>query len=183
MKVAARGLLRARRDPPPTGVPIRYSKRIFEIAVPLPIKKGRRPKHPKDKSVRRNSAKQPEHGDNAATHSAPDSVPTPHPTTVDCTPGIASVPPVPTNAGGGRPKTRKAGNPSKPHLTEEEKRERDRKRAAERRQHQKENNLCISCPNQPIEGRTRCQECAERHRQYWQNWKPKRKSTRPGPEE
>lgn len=64
-------------------------------------------------------------------------------------------------------------------LTAEQKRERNRQRATERRQRQRENGLCVSCPNKPIEGQTRCPECAERHRQHWQNWKPKRKGSRP----
>jgi len=82
------------------------SKRIIEIAAPLPIKKGERPKHTKSKSGRRNNAKQPQHGDNAATHSTPYPESTPLPTAADCTSKIASVPPKSTNAGGGRTKTR-----------------------------------------------------------------------------
>ena len=70
-----------------------------------------------------------------------------------------------------KPATKAARTP----LTVEEKRERGRKRANERRQRQKENGLCVSCPNQPIAGQTRCPECAERHRQ---SWKPEYRKTR-----
>ena len=160
-------------------VPIRCSKRIFEISVPLPSNKVRRPEHTKGNSGRRNKVRKPQRDNNTATDFTPDLQSILNAPTSEVTTPIALVPPEPTNAGGGGPNTRKVGNPSKPRLTEEEKRERNRKHAAEKRQHQRENGLCMSCPNKPIEGQTRCPECAERHRQHWQNWKPKRKSSQP----
>lgn len=70
-----------------------------------------------------------------------------------------------------RPQPRPRGQVRKPTakatrtpLTAEQKRERHRKRIAERRQHRKDNGLCVGCPNKPIEGQTRCAECAEKHR-------------------
>lgn len=146
--------------------PIRYSKRIFEIAVPLPVKKGGRPKHAKGKSVRRNSTKQPDHAEDASTQSTPHPDSTPNPTTIDCSSETASTPPQSTNAGGGPPETRKATKPRRARLTEEEKRERKRKRAAEQRQRKKDNGRCVSCPNTPIEGQTRCPDCAAKHRAW-----------------
>ena len=68
---------------------------------------------------------------------------------------------------------------SKPRLAEEQKREHGRARTAPRRQRQLELGLCVSCSNEPIEGQTRCPECAERHRQHWQNSQPKRKTAQP----
>ncbi len=139
----------------PPVVPIRYSKRIFEITVPLPSNKG--------KSGRRNNVRQP-HRDNAATHSSHDPESALHAPSAEGTPEITSVPCKPTSTSQGHPKTRTATKPKKPRLTEAEKRERDRKRAAERRQRQKDNGLCISCPATTIEGQTRCPDCAEKHR-------------------
>ena len=60
----------------------------------------------------------------------------------------------------GKPATKAGRTP----LTAEQKQEHSRKRATERRQRQKENGLCVGCPNKPIEGQTRCTECAEKHR-------------------
>ena len=60
----------------------------------------------------------------------------------------------------GKPTAKAARTP----LTAEQKRERNRKRVADHRQRQKDNGLCVGCPNKPIEGQTRCTECAEKHR-------------------
>ena len=49
-------------------------------------------------------------------------------------------------------------------LTAEQQRERNRKQAAERRQRLKDNGRCVSCPNNAIDGQTRCPDCAEKHR-------------------
>ena len=76
----------------------------------------------------------------------------------------ASVPRKPASPSQGHPKTHTATKPKKPRLTEEEKRARNRKRAAERRRNNKEKGICVRCPNKPIEGQTRCAECAEKHR-------------------
>ena len=54
----------------------------------------------------------------------------------------------------------------KVHLTEEQKRERKRALAKENSQQRKELGLCKSCPNQAIEGQTRCPDCAEKHRAW-----------------
>ena len=54
--------------------------------------------------------------------------------------------------------------PKKARLTPYERKERDRKAAAQRRQNQKEQGLCKDCPNRATPGHTRCAECAEKHR-------------------
>ena len=83
--------------------------------------------------------------------------------------------PKPANSGGGRPKARHATNPTRkvrkstsgretiskanrPHLTEEQKRELRRVRAAEERQRRKELGLCKDCPSKTINDRTRCND-------------------------
>ena len=76
-----------------------------------------------------------------------------------------------------KPKTAK--KPKRVRLTTEERKERGRARAAENRLKLIESGLCRDCRQPAITGQTRCPECADRHRQYWQNWKPKRKRARP----
>ena len=49
-------------------------------------------------------------------------------------------------------------------LTPDERKERNRKAAAQRRQNRKEQGLCIDCPNMATLGQTRCPDCAEKHR-------------------
>ncbi len=66
-----------------------------------------------------------------------------------------------------RPVTAKhkiATNATRPRLTEEQKRELKRVRAAEERQRRKELGLCKDCSNPGIKGQTRCPDCAEIHR-------------------
>ena len=89
--------------------------------------------------------------------------------------------PKPANSGNTRPKKRKATNssrktragttkhkeatkPSGPRLTEEQKLELRRARAAENRQRHKELGLCKDCPSTAIKGQTRCPECTENRR-------------------
>ncbi len=67
--------------------------------------------------------------------------------------------------GSGTVKHKSATRALKPKLTDEEKRELRRVRAAEERQRRKELGLCRDCPNTAIAGQTRCADCAERHRQ------------------
>ena len=43
----------------------------------------------------------------------------------------------------------------------------------------KENGKCVSCPNQAIEGQTRCEACAEQHRQSHRRSKEKKKAANP----
>ena len=136
-------------------MPIRYSKRIFEITVPLPSNKG--------KSGRRNNVRQP-HRKNTATHSTHDPQSSLHVPSGEDTSEIASVPRKPASTSQGHPKTRTATKPKKPRLTEEEKRARNRKRTAESRRNKREKGLCVSCPDKTIEGQTRCPDCAEKHR-------------------
>ena len=70
--------------------------------------------------------------------------------------------PKPANTGGGRPKKRKATKhktatkPARPSLTEEQKRELRRVRAAENYQRRKELSLCKDCPAKAIKGQSRC---------------------------
>ena len=66
---------------------------------------------------------------------------------------------------GGTPQSRKA-KAQRPRLTEEQKKERRRRNEAERRKKRKERGLCKYCPRKATEGRTRCSDCAEKHRQY-----------------
>ena len=70
-----------------------------------------------------------------------------------------------TKKGSGTAKRKSAIRAPKPKLTDEQKRELRRVRAAEERQRRKELGLCRDCPNVAIEGQTRCPDCAERHRQ------------------
>ena len=61
------------------------------------------------------------------------------------------------------------------HLTEEQKRERKRVLANENSQRRKELGLCKSCPNIAIEGQTRCQDCAEKHRAWSRQYSENRR--------
>ena len=54
--------------------------------------------------------------------------------------------------------------PQKAPLTPDERKERNRKAAAQRRQNRKEQGLCRDCPNRATLGQTRCADCAEKHR-------------------
>jgi len=89
---------------------------------------------------------------------------------------------MPANAGNNKPRVRKASKQTvkkgsgtvkrknatrapKPKLTDEQRRELRRVRAAEERQRRKELGLCRDCPNVAVEGQTRCSDCAEKHRQ------------------
>ena len=54
----------------------------------------------------------------------------------------------------------------RPRLTEEQKRERNRTSAAKRLRKLKERGLCKDCLSKATEGRTRCSDCAEKHRRY-----------------
>ena len=64
----------------------------------------------------------------------------------------------------------KAANPTngkglqKAPLTPDERKERNRKAAAQRRHDRKEQGLCRDCPNMATLGQTRCEACAENHR-------------------
>ena len=53
-------------------------------------------------------------------------------------------------------------------LTEEQKRESNRKNCAAYRQKRKEQGICQTCPNRAILGQTRCPTCAEKQRQLRQ---------------
>ena len=65
----------------------------------------------------------------------------------------------------GTPRSRKT-MVQRPRLTEEQKEERRRRNGAERRKKRNERGLCKDCPSKATEGRTRCSDCAEKHRQY-----------------
>ena len=54
--------------------------------------------------------------------------------------------------------------PKNARLTPHERKERNRKASAQRRQNRKEQGLCKDCPNRAAEGHTRCADCAEKHR-------------------
>ena len=54
--------------------------------------------------------------------------------------------------------------PKKARLAPHERKERNRKASAQRRHNRKERGLCKDCPNRAAEGRTRCADCAEKHR-------------------
>ena len=49
-------------------------------------------------------------------------------------------------------------------LTPDERKERNRKAAAQRHLDRKEQGLCRDCPNMATLGQTRCADCAEKHR-------------------
>ena len=87
---------------------------------------------------------------------------------------------MPTNAGNTRSRTRKAGKQAtnkrpraikrksairthKPKLTDEQKKELRRVRAAEERQRRKELGICRDCKNLAVPGKTRCPDCAQKH--------------------
>ena len=70
----------------------------------------------------------------------------------------------PTKKAASAVKRKSAIRAPKPKLTEEQKRELRRVRAAEERQRRKELGLCRDCPNCAIAGQTRCADCAEKHR-------------------
>ena len=88
-----------------------------------------------------------------------------------------------SKTGTGTTKHKKATNPARPRLTQEQKRERDRVRAAEKRQRSKELGLCNHCPATAIKGQTRCPSCAARHRQYNDNFSPKRRAAKTAPQQ
>ena len=67
---------------------------------------------------------------------------------------------------------------SRPRLTEEQKLERRRKRAAERYQQRTEQGLCRTCGREAIPGQTRCPKCAEEHRTWNRPYEEKRRRTR-----
>ena len=60
-----------------------------------------------------------------------------------------------------QPKSQKA---KRARLTPYERKERDRKEAAQRRQNRKEQGLCKDCPKRATLGHTSCADCAEKHR-------------------
>ena len=108
--------------------------------------------------------------------------------------------PKPANSGDTRPKKPKhtkpgrktragtanhksATKPAKPRLTEEQKRELRRVLATEDRQRRKELGLCKDCPARAIKGKTRCPSCAARHRQYNDNFSPKRRAAKTAPQQ
>ena len=66
--------------------------------------------------------------------------------------------------GAGATKRKSATRAPKPKLTDEQKRELRRVRAAEERQRRKELGLCRDCTNVAIEGQTRCPDRAEKRR-------------------
>ena len=87
---------------------------------------------------------------------------------------------MPANAGNTKSPTRKVGKwtanersgaikhksairAPKPKLTDEQKRELRRVRAAEERQRRKELGICRDCKNLAVTGKTRCPDCAEKH--------------------
>ena len=64
-------------------------------------------------------------------------------------------------------KPSKAGKTKKlkrARLTPDELKERQRQRAAKRRQNRKERGICIDCPNRAVEGQIRCPDCVEKRR-------------------
>ena len=61
------------------------------------------------------------------------------------------------------------------HLTEEQKQERKRALAKENAQRRKELGLCKSCPNKTVNGQTRYQDCAEKHRAWLQPYSEDRR--------
>ena len=65
--------------------------------------------------------------------------------------------------GSGTTKRKSANRTPKPKLTDEQKREPRRVRAAEERQRRKELGLCRDCKNLAVPGITRCPDCAEKH--------------------
>ncbi len=65
--------------------------------------------------------------------------------------------------GSGTTKRKSAIRPPKAKLTDGQKRELRRVRAAEERQRRKELGLCRDCKNLAVPGRTRCPDCAEKH--------------------
>ena len=88
--------------------------------------------------------------------------------------------PKPANAGNTRPRKRRAAKPgrkaragsasrksttkpTRPQLTEEEKRELSRVHARENRERRKKLGLCKDCPNKVNQGQTRCTDCAQKH--------------------
>ena len=69
----------------------------------------------------------------------------------------------PTKKRSGANKRKSAVHAPKPRLTEEQKRELRRVRAAEERQRRKELGLCRDCKNLAVRGQTRCPDCAKKH--------------------
>ena len=104
----------------------------------------------------------------------------PHTRTIGSTLHHVFVLPMPANAGNTKSPTRKVSKRTankgpgtikrksairapKPKLTDEQKRELRRVRAAEERQRRKELGLCKDCKNLAIPGKTRCPDCAQKH--------------------
>ena len=65
--------------------------------------------------------------------------------------------------GSGASKRKSSTRALKPKLTDEQKRELRRVRAAEERQRRKELGLCRDCKNLAVPGKTRCPDCANKH--------------------
>ena len=61
-------------------------------------------------------------------------------------------------------KPKASQKPNRVRLTPEERQERGRARAAEHRRKMKKSGLCKDCQQPAIPGRTRCPDCAEKHR-------------------
>ena len=106
----------------------------------------------------------------------------PHTRSIGSTLHHVFVLPMPANAGNTKSRVRKTSKKTvkeessaskrksttrtlKPKLTDEQKRELRRVRAAEHRQRRKELGLCRDCRKVATEGQTRCPDCAEKHRQ------------------
>ncbi len=66
--------------------------------------------------------------------------------------------------GSGAGKRKSATRALKPKLTDDQKRELRRVRAAEERQRRKELGLCRDCKNLAVPGKTRCPDCAKKHK-------------------
>ena len=64
--------------------------------------------------------------------------------------------------GAGATKRKSTTRPPKPKLTDEQKRELRRVRAAEKRQRRKELGLCRDCKNLAVPGKARCPDCTEK---------------------
>ena len=105
---------------------------------------------------------------------------TPHTRTIGSTLHHVFVLPMPANAGNTKSCTRKVSKQAtktgsstikrksdirapQPKLTDDQKRELRRVRAAEERQRRKELGICRDCKNLAVPGKTRCPDCAEKH--------------------
>ena len=104
----------------------------------------------------------------------------PHTWTIGGTFESTFILPKPANAGNTRPRKRRAAKPgrkaragsasrksttkpTRPQLTEEEKRELSRVHARENRERRKKLGLCKDCPNKVNQGQIRCTDCAQKH--------------------